>query len=74
MSTTKYSPRLADKYSKDVIPALMKKFAYKTVMQAPKLEKICINRGVNGAVNDKKMIDVKPNKFKKQLHLYYAHI
>jgi large subunit ribosomal protein L5 len=58
MSATKYSPRLADKYSKDVIPALMKKFAYKTVMQAPKLEKICINRGVNGAVNDKKLIDV----------------
>jgi len=58
MSTTKYSPRLADKYSKDVIPALMKKFAYKTVMQAPKLEKICINRGVNGAVNDKKLIDI----------------
>jgi len=41
-----------------VIPALMKKFAYKTVMQAPKLEKICINRGVNGAVNDKKLIDI----------------
>jgi large subunit ribosomal protein L5 len=58
MSTTKYSPRLADKYNKDVIPALMKKFAYKTVMQAPKLEKICINRGVNGAVNDKKLIDI----------------
>jgi large subunit ribosomal protein L5 len=36
----------------------MKKFAYKTVMQAPKLQKICINRGVNGAVNDKKLIDV----------------
>jgi large subunit ribosomal protein L5 len=58
MSTKKYSPRLADKYNKDVIPALMKKFAYKTVMQAPKLEKICINRGVNGAVNDKKLIDI----------------
>ena len=58
MSTTKYSPRLADKYSKEVVPALMKKFAYKTVMQAPKLEKICINRGVNGAVNDKKLIDI----------------
>ena len=58
MSTVKYTPRLADKYTKAVIPALMKKFAYKTVMQAPKLEKICINRGVNGAVNDKKLIDI----------------
>lgn len=58
MSTTKYSPRLADKYKKDVIPAMMKKFGYKTVMQAPKLEKIAINRGVNGAVNDKKLVDI----------------
>lgn len=58
MSTIKYTPRLADKYTKEVVPALMKKFAYKTVMQAPKLEKICINRGVNGAVNDKKLVDI----------------
>lgn len=58
MSTVKYTARLADKYTREVIPALMKKFAYKTVMQAPKLEKICINRGVNGAVTDKKLVDV----------------
>ncbi len=58
MSTATYTPRLATKYSKDVVPALMKKFGYKTVMQAPKLEKICVNRGVNGAVNDKKLIDI----------------
>ncbi len=58
MSTVKYSPRLADKYKKEVVPALVKKFAYTSVMQAPKLEKICINRGVNGAVTDKKLVDV----------------
>ncbi|MBK7885386.1 MAG: 50S ribosomal protein L5 [Chitinophagaceae bacterium] len=58
MSTTTYTPRLADKYKKEVVPALMKKFSYKTVMQAPKLTKICLNRGVNGAVNDKKLIDI----------------
>lgn len=58
MSTVKYTARLSDKYKKEVVPALMKKFAYKTVMQAPKLEKICINRGVNGAVNDKKMVEI----------------
>jgi large subunit ribosomal protein L5 len=58
MSTAKYSPRLADKYKKDVVPALMKRFTYGTVMQVPRLEKICINRGVNGAVSDKKLIDV----------------
>ena len=58
MSTVKYTPRLADKYKQEVVPALVKKFAYKSVMQAPKLEKICINRGVNGAVTDKKLVDV----------------
>lgn len=58
MSTENYTPRLAVKYTKEVVPALMKKFAYKTIMQAPKLEKICINRGVNGAVTDKKLIDI----------------
>ena len=58
MNTTKYTPRLAEKYKKEVIPALMKKFAYKTVMQAPRLSKICLNRGVNGAVADKKLVDV----------------
>ncbi len=58
MSTEKYTPRLEEKYKKEVIPALMKKFSYKTVMQAPRLTKVCINRGVNGAVADKKLIDV----------------
>jgi large subunit ribosomal protein L5 len=58
MSTKINTARLADKYTKEVIPALMKKFSYKTVMQAPKLSKICLNRGVNGAVADKKLIDI----------------
>ena len=58
MATKSYTPRLADKYKKDVVPALVKKFGYKSVMQAPKLEKICLNRGVNGAVTDKKLVDI----------------
>ena len=58
MAKEKYTPRLADKYKKEVVPALMKKFSYKTVMQAPRLTKICLNRGVNGAVADKKLIDI----------------
>ena len=58
MSTKKYTPRLANKYKQDVVPALVKKFSYDTVMQAPKLEKICLNRGVNGAVTDKKLVDI----------------
>lgn len=58
MTTTNYTPRLADKYRNEVVPALMKKFGYKSIMQAPKLEKICLNRGVNGAVTDKKLVDI----------------
>ena len=58
MSTEKYAPRLIGKYKNEVVPALMKKFAYTSIMQAPRLEKICLNRGVNGAVTDKKLVDV----------------
>jgi|SRR5690554_684997 len=62
MSTEKYTPRLATKYKNEVVPALVKKFNYKSVMQAPKLEKICINQGVNGAVADKKLVDDAVNE------------
>jgi large subunit ribosomal protein L5 len=55
---TSYKPRMVGKYTNEVVPALMKKFGYKSVMQAPRLTKICINRGVNGAVADKKLVDV----------------
>jgi len=58
MATAKYTPRLADRYKKEVVPALMKRFGYKSVMQVPKLEKIALNRGVNGAVSDKKLVDI----------------
>jgi large subunit ribosomal protein L5 len=58
MATTTYTPRLKNKYKSEVVPALQKRFDYKSVMQVPRLEKISINRGVNGAVNDKKLIDI----------------
>src|SRR5215211_5345309 len=58
METLKYTPRLAERYRKEVVPALMKRFGHKSVMQVPRLEKISLNRGVNGAVSDKKLIDI----------------
>lgn len=58
MSTATYTPRMQKKYHDDVVPALMKKFAYKSVMEVPRLTKICLNRGVNGAVADKKLVDI----------------
>ncbi|MBD0276668.1 MAG: 50S ribosomal protein L5 [Flavisolibacter sp.] len=58
MATATYTPRLKGKYKNEVIPALMKRFGYKSIMQVPRLEKIALNRGVNGAVADKKLVDV----------------
>jgi len=52
------TPRLKDKYSKEIVPALKQKFSYKSVMQVPRIEKICINKGMGVAVTDKKLIDV----------------
>ena len=58
MATETYIPRIQTKYSTEVVPALMKKFGYKTIMQCPKLLKICLNQGVKGSVADKKLIDI----------------
>lgn len=52
-----YTPRLKKKYREEVIPALMEKFQYKSIMQVPKLEKVCINQGVGAATQDKKTVD-----------------
>ncbi len=49
--------RLFEQYKKDIIPALMKSFNYKSVMQVPKLEKIVVNMGVGAAVADSKVLD-----------------
>jgi large subunit ribosomal protein L5 len=53
----KYIPRLAEKYKKEIVPALTKEFDYKSVMQVPRLEKICLNQGLGRATADKKIID-----------------
>ena len=46
--------RLQDHYKEKVVPALVEKFGYKSVMQVPRIEKITINMGVGEAVGDKK--------------------
>jgi large subunit ribosomal protein L5 len=52
------TPRLKDKYLKEIVPSLKQKFQYKSVMQVPQVKKICINKGVGAAVADKKIVDV----------------
>ncbi len=53
-----YIPTLEKKYKETTIPALMKEFSYKSVMQVPRLEKIVINQGVGSTIADKKIIEV----------------
>jgi large subunit ribosomal protein L5 len=53
-----YIPTLEKKYKEATIPALMKEFSYKSVMQVPRLEKIVINQGVGSTIADKKIIEV----------------
>ncbi len=52
-----YAPTLKKKYKEEIIPAMMKDFGYKSVMQVPKIEKIVLNQGVGQAVADKKLVD-----------------
>jgi large subunit ribosomal protein L5 len=51
-------PRLKVRYSKEIVPALMKHFNYKNVMAVPKLEKIVINMGLGEAIANAKILDV----------------
>lgn len=53
----KYVPRLKTKYQQEVAPSLMKQFNYSSVMQVPRIEKICINQGIGDATGDKKLVD-----------------
>lgn len=62
MSNTKYTPRLKERYAKEIVPALKEKFSYSSVMQVPRLKKICLNQGVNGATSDKKLVDTAVNE------------
>ncbi|MGA7836440.1 MAG: 50S ribosomal protein L5 [Ignavibacteriaceae bacterium] len=53
----KINTRLYDSYRKEVVPALMKKFNYKSIMQVPRLDKIVLNMGVGEAVADPKILE-----------------
>lgn len=53
-----YIPALEKKYKEEIVPAIMKEFNYKSVMQVPKLKKLVINQGIGAAVADKKLIEI----------------
>ncbi len=50
-------PRLKEKYQTEVVPALMQEFGYRSVMQAPRLEKIVLNIGLGEAIQNSKALD-----------------
>jgi large subunit ribosomal protein L5 len=53
-----YTPRLKKKYDEEVVSAMTAKFNYSSIMAVPKIVKIALNQGVNGATSDKKLVDV----------------
>ncbi|QMU30263.1 50S ribosomal protein L5 [Adhaeribacter radiodurans] len=52
------SARLKEKYQKEIVSQLKEKFQYKSIMQVPRITKICINKGIGNAVADKKLVDI----------------
>jgi large subunit ribosomal protein L5 len=52
-----YIAALKTKYNDEIVPALMKEFGYKSIMQVPRLDKIVINQGVGQAIADKKLLE-----------------
>ena len=77
----KYVPNYKRKYQEEIVPALMKRFGYKSIMQVPRLEKIVINMGLGKALQDKRILEVAieeltaiagqravPTKAKKDIH------
>ena len=57
-----YTPSLRKQYTEEVVPALMKEFNYKSVMQVPRLTKIVLNQGVGQAIADKKVLEFSLNE------------
>ena len=61
---SKYVSRKKELYEKEVVPFLMKKFGYTTVMQCPRLVKIVINTGLGDIKDNAKSIQVTENEIK----------
>lgn len=57
MSEQKYVARLKEKYASEIVPALVKKYGYTSVMQVPHIEKVVINIGVGDATANSKLLD-----------------
>jgi large subunit ribosomal protein L5 len=52
-----YTPAFKTKYRSEVVKTLQERFKYKSIMEVPRLQKICINQGIGQAASDKKLIE-----------------
>ena len=52
-----YLPRLQTQYAEEIVPSLKERFEYKSVMQVPRVTKICLNQGLGKAIADKKIVE-----------------
>ena len=59
------TPRLKEKYIKDIIPAMMKEFSYKNVMQVPKIQKVVLNVGLGEAIQNIKLLEATQKELAK---------
>jgi len=50
-------PRLKEKYLREIVPAMMKEFSYRNIMESPKLEKVVLNMGLGEAIHNIKVLD-----------------
>jgi len=64
MAEKVYKNRVKEKYEKEVVPFLMKKFGYKSVMECPKLVKIVINTGLGDIKDNAKSVQTTANEIK----------
>ncbi|MGE5894246.1 MAG: 50S ribosomal protein L5 [bacterium] len=56
------APRLKEKYTKDVVPAIMKQFSLKNVMEVPRIRKIVLNVGLGEAIQNIKVLEAAQNE------------
>ncbi|WP_185871456.1 50S ribosomal protein L5 [Blattabacterium cuenoti] len=73
-----YQPKLQQFYKEKIIPILMKKFGYTSIMEVPKLNKIIIHQGIGSSFIDKKIMDCSMNEItniagQKAIFCYSKH-
>ena len=59
------TPRLKEKYIKEIIPAMMKEFSYKNIMQVPKIQKVVLNVGLGEAIQNIKLLEAAQKELGK---------